>query len=467
MKIFLKSNAMVKLPFHTLSSLHERLNWFINLRWIAAISVLASVPFGEEILQFKIGFNQILIISSIIICFNIVYLLFLNYFPFKNEYQELGFAEVQIIIDLIIISFLIHYSGGIGNPFYFLYIVQVILSGILFPGIALPYINAVIAATLLTFWTVLEHLDLTSRYLLREEPITLSLIIASLAAFYITIFAGIYIINNFMNGYRSLKRIIDEKNELLEQALKERSKAFRFAAHELKSPVVAIQSTLEVAKSLFGGELRTEVFEMISKAERRSSQLIDIIKEMISVTQYNLGIEKKISKKVEWNDWLESNVNTHKALALRKNIELKLIKTKKLSTVIDSVGFEKIVNNLVGNSIRYTNSGGTVVVTSAIDNLYYGFSVKDNGIGIPNEDIEKIFEEFYRSKNARDTEQIGTGLGLNLVKEIVQASNGFITVESKLNEGSEFTVYFPRVQQNELSNKNKLKLNSLESELQS
>jgi len=69
--------------------------------------------------------------------------------------------------------------------------------------------------------------------------------------------------------------------------------------------------------------------------------------------------------------------------------------------------------------------------------------VKDSGIGIPKEDIEKIFEEFYRSKNAREAEQIGTGLGLNLVKEIVQHYEGEISVKSELRKGSEFKVEFP------------------------
>jgi signal transduction histidine kinase len=84
-----------------------------------------------------------------------------------------------------------------------------------------------------------------------------------------------------------LKKTIDEKNALLEKSIKDRSKAFRFAAHELKSPMIAIQSTLEVVKSLYAEELRKEVRNMVFKAEKRSSQAIDMIKEMIAVTQYN------------------------------------------------------------------------------------------------------------------------------------------------------------------------------------
>jgi len=81
-----------------------------------------------------------------------------------------------------------------------------------------------------------------------------------------------------------------------EKAIKDRSRTFRFAAHELKSPMIAIQSTLDVVKSLFANELRQEVKDMVLKAERRSSQVIDMVKEMITVTQYNLGMEKPVLK---------------------------------------------------------------------------------------------------------------------------------------------------------------------------
>lgn len=443
MKFDLSTSASAKLPFHTVASLKERLLWVSNLRWIAVISLLFCVPVAGEMFRFKLGFVEITNIAVILIVVNLLYFFIARYYPFRNEYQELAFLELQILVDLVIISFVIHYSGGIGNPFYFLYLVQVILSGIIFPGKFLPYFNAIFAAMLLTLWTILEHLVLVDRYLIREEP-SAALIITSLFAFYITNFAGIYIINNFMSGYRSLKRIIDEKNLQLEKAIKDRSRTFRYAAHELKSPMIAIQSTLEVVKSLFSDDLRPEVKDMVFKAERRSSQVIDMIKEMIAVTQYNLGMEKPVFEKVDFDEWLYGIVSHHKDYAKKKNIELiyKHLPYQFLIT-IDTNGIEKVVSNLVSNALRYTPSGGKVIVEIFVSDYSFGFQVKDTGIGIPKEDLKKIFEEFYRSKNAREMEQIGTGLGLNLVKEIVQHYNGEISVNSEIGKGSEFKVEFP------------------------
>jgi two-component system phosphate regulon sensor histidine kinase PhoR len=136
-------------------------------------------------------------------------------------------------------------------------------------------------------------------------------------------------------------------------------------------------------------------------------------------------------------------VNHHKPYADRKNIVLEYYHLPdQFNISIDVNGFEKLVSNLVSNALRYTLSGGRVGVGTFLNDFTYGFIVKDTGIGIPQEDLEKIFEEFYRSKNARETEQIGTGLGLNLVKEIVEHYGGEITVKSELGKGSEFKVEF-------------------------
>jgi signal transduction histidine kinase len=207
--------------------------------------------------------------------------------------------------------------------------------------------------------------------------------------------------------------------------------------------MIAIQSTLDVVKSLFADDLRQEVKDMVLKAERRSSQVIDMVKEMITVTQYNLGMEKPVFENIDFDEWLFSIVSHHKAYANNKNLELIYNHLSiTLIVTVDTNGFEKVVSNLVSNALRYTPSGGKVIVEPFMSDNSYGLIVKDSGIGIPKEDIEKIFEEFYRSKNAREAEQIGTGLGLNLVKEIVQHYEGEISVKSELRKGSEFKVKF-------------------------
>lgn len=378
------------------------------------------------------------------IILNLIILFLWRHLPQKNDFRELAFAEIQIIIDLVIIALLVHFSGGIRNPFFFLFIVQVILSGILFPGAVLPYVNAAVAALLLTLMSLFEFLGSIPQYSLEGGVISISYLITVLSSFYIITFSDVYIINNFMKNYQSLKKTVEEKSSQLEHVIEERSKAFRFAAHELKSPMVAIKSSLDLVLSLHWEDMTPGTRNMVLRADKRTDQIINMVKEMISISQYSLGTQKQEFFIVEYDEWLTKLVLTYVDNALQKNISLSIVHVNDNFFVdIDKPGLESVVSNLVSNAIRYTPRGGKVFVISFKKKNCFGFSVKDTGIGISEADKENIFSEFYRSKRAREMEQIGTGLGLNLVKEIVKINNGIITVESEVDKGSTFTVEFP------------------------
>lgn len=431
-------------PFHTIESMRVRIDWFINLRWLAVIGVLIAVPIGEEMLSFNLPYGNIILLAALLMVLNIIYFFFIRYLPFEREFDELVFVEIQIILDLIIISFLIHYSGGLTNPFFILYLVHVILSGSLFPGWKLPIINAALAALLFTVWTILEYNEVVQHYQLTVEPFTLSTLITALVAFYIINFAGLYIIKNFLIAFRSMKSVIDEKNIQLENAMKERSRVFRYAAHELKSPLAAIQSSISSVKSVFGNNGNEEAIQQIDRAEKRVDQVLNMVKELITISQYNLEFEKLKMEPVNFSEWLQTQVEQQIPLADKKNINIKFIPLdEELRLEIDKNGMEKVVLNLISNALRYTPNEGSITVRAFKSSAHYGFTVKDTGIGIPEDEQEKIFHEFYRSKEAKQMEKIGTGMGLSMVKEIVEKNGGEIFLESEVGKGSTFIVKFP------------------------
>lgn len=434
----------IALPFHTMEDLRMKIMWHINLRWLAIFVVLAAVPVAREMLNYNISYDEIIAVASIMIIVNIIFFFLYSFLPVKGEIYELASSEMQIVYDLVILSFLIHYAGGIENPFFILYLVPTILSGILFPGAFLPFLNATLSAVILTLWTVGEFSGFIDQIRLYEYPVSISHMIATLTAFYITNFVGIYIINNFMMRYRSLKSVIDRKNELLEKAMEDRNKAFRFAAHELKAPVTAIKSTLDVVLGLYEKNLNADIKNMLDRADTRAVQVLNMVKEMIVITQYNLGLDKTAPERVEFVSWLRQNVELQNSYARDKGIDLHFREIRKTKPVeIDKTGMETVVSNLVNNALRYTMEGGKVTVEPFIKSESFGFSVTDTGIGIDEKDIDKIFNEFYRSKQARQMEHIGTGLGLNMVKEIIKKIGGFIRVNSKPGEGSTFTITIP------------------------
>jgi len=434
----------LRFAFHTVQSLRERLEWYINIRWIALFGILASVPIGQDMFKFHLAYTNIILIAALLAVINIISTFTLRFIDYQSQYQEMIFAEIQIVLDLIIISYVIHYAGGIDNPFFFLYILQVIVSGILFPGAGLRFLNAFIACTLLTVWTVLEYNGIVDQYLLTEEPITLRILLTSLAAFYVTVFACVLIIHSFMKRYRNLKNIIDDKNLQLEKAMRERNKLFQFTAHEIKSPVTTIKTSLSVLRSLYGKNLNPEATQLLQRAERRSDQVLEMVKKMIEITHYHLSRETPQLETVDFQEWLCKTVVSHQSVAESKHIILTMKKIEKdVQIAIDTGALEKVVDNLVSNALRYTNEGGSVEVIPYADNKIFGFIVKDTGIGISEDEQKEIFIEFYRTPKAKEMEKLGTGLGLNLVKEIVRKHGGKIEVKSKVDEGSDFRIILP------------------------
>ena len=125
----------LRLPFYTVETLKDRLEWLINSRWLAVFAILASVPIGQQMFGFDLGYTQIMILGFILLVVNMVHFFSLHFINFRTELQELLFAEIMVLIDLIIISCLVHYSGGVDNPFYFFYIIVIILGVFLFPGV--------------------------------------------------------------------------------------------------------------------------------------------------------------------------------------------------------------------------------------------------------------------------------------------------------------------------------------------
>lgn len=113
--------SKIILPFNTVETLRSRLSWYINLRWLSIFAILTSIPIVQRLLHLEISYKHLVLIASILLAFNLFYFLLSRHLPYSDKIRELIFAEVQIVGDLIILSFLIHYSGGISNPFFFLY----------------------------------------------------------------------------------------------------------------------------------------------------------------------------------------------------------------------------------------------------------------------------------------------------------------------------------------------------------
>jgi two-component system phosphate regulon sensor histidine kinase PhoR len=219
-----------------------------------------------------------------------------------------------------------------------------------------------------------------------------------------------------------------------------RSQFVANVSHELKTPLTSIKGFAETLKYVKDDETREKFLDIIDKEAERLSRLINDIL-VLSNIESNLTVDVEEFKP---STVIEDVLNIIRKTAINKNIKLEF-KDENTKTILgDKDKFHQLVLNLVENAVKYSkDTSGRVEILSYNEDKYYCLQVKDNGIGIPKEDISRIFERFYRVDKSR--KKGGTGLGLAIVKHIVKIFNGEINVKSELGKGTTFNVKIPHI----------------------
>lgn len=226
----------------------------------------------------------------------------------------------------------------------------------------------------------------------------------------------------------------------LQQLEKYRREYLGNVSHELKTPLFNIQGY--VLTLLDGGlEDRSVNRQYLERAEKSINRLISIINDLESISRLESGELKLELIKCNIIKVFEESFEMHEMMAKERGIKLKFAhKTDKpIFVLADKKRIQEAINNLVANSIKYGRKNGTTTVDfiDLADNIL--IEVTDNGIGIEQKDIPRIFERFYRTDKSRSREMGGTGLGLSIVKHIIEAHQQTINVRSTVEEGSSFS----------------------------
>ena len=213
-------------------------------------------------------------------------------------------------------------------------------------------------------------------------------------------------------------------------------------SHELKTPLTSIKGYSE---TIMNGDLTYEEIKRFSKViNQEANRMGRLVSDLLQLSRFDY---KKVSwKKMMFSlDELALGVcEKMRFQAEQKKHKLECIVSNKPAQVYaDRDAIERVIINIVSNSIKYTPDGGiiTVYVGSVNSNAY--FKVVENGIGIPAKDLDRIFERFYRVDKARSRKAGGTGLGLSIVKEMIEGNNGTIDIRSEVNKGTEVIVTLP------------------------
>ncbi|MHB1253355.1 MAG: sensor histidine kinase [Candidatus Humimicrobiaceae bacterium] len=234
-------------------------------------------------------------------------------------------------------------------------------------------------------------------------------------------------------------------SQKLQEINVEKSKYLLYATHQLKAPFAAIQSYVDIILEGYSGNISQRTKDIVLKIKERCELLSNVIKEMLELSKLKSRNSGEISfKKLDINLVLLKVVERFQVIATTKNIIITFEKPKEIYYIRGSESqVDVLFAILIDNAINYSPANTIITVTlKKMESSQIYIGVKDQGIGIPEKNIRKIFNEFFRSNNAVDFHNNGTGLGLSIAKEIASIHNATIQVESKLNEGSCFSVIF-------------------------
>lgn len=224
-----------------------------------------------------------------------------------------------------------------------------------------------------------------------------------------------------------------------------RTEFLGYVSHELRTPVFTIQGYLE---TLLNGAIDdTKVNKaFLKKALDHTENLNTLLSDLIEISMIESGLMSLSFRYFNLFNFLSEILSEVKNYNLNKDLEISLNDfNKKIEIYGDKNRLKQVMLNLISNAIKYTKNGKIeLIVKEQLKNTVV-ISVKDTGIGIPKEDIERIFERFYRTERERASSIPGTGLGLAIVKHILEAHNSLIEVKSELNKGSEFSFKLKKV----------------------
>jgi heavy metal sensor kinase len=215
------------------------------------------------------------------------------------------------------------------------------------------------------------------------------------------------------------------------------------ASHELRTPLTIMQGELEIA--LRGERSVEEYIDTLGSSLEEVERMSRIVNDLLLLSKSDMGQETMQHESVDLESLIEGLLPPFKLMAEEQQIELSSSLAEVDMVCGDQLKLRQLLVNLLTNAIRYTSAGGKVNLM--VKNVESGveIAVADTGIGIPAEDIPRIFDRFYRADKARSRQYGGSGLGLSIVKSIVNSHEGTIKVDSVVGEGSVFKVVLPSV----------------------
>ena len=430
----------------------RRAFWLIRLRWVAVIGLCVTTFIASRLFTIGIQTTAVYMIAGVLALYNMIMRLLLGLAKRNHGSRGLSQATVRKIInfqmsaDLLMLTLLIHFSGGIENPFVIYYVFHMIIASILL-SVWESYLQATFASLLLFLLALLEYHGIIPHYCLDKflaldqyqyAPFVFGTVAVVSSALYLAVFMA----SSISTRLKRQEQGYWEANQQLAQKDRIKDEYVERVTHDIKGHLAAIKSSLDVVAGGFAGPLETKQQEFVNRAAERTKVLAAFVRQLLKLTQMRLSNRVEMSS-FSVDESVRNAIEAATDRAADKDIDVESrIEGNCFAVSGDRMSIEEMITNLIFNAVKYTPQGGRVSVKAYENSEHIIVSIKDNGIGIPENELPHIFDEFYRASNARACEKDGTGLGLSIAKQIVESHGGQIRAESRLGQGTlvEFTL---------------------------
>lgn len=434
-----------------------RLKWSVNIRYIMLLVILLLTLLGHAV---GLSYDMRGILVAVVLTFifnissNIVYtsLQYPRYWPY-----------IGIFLDMIVVTLIVHYTGGVESIFLPLYFLQIVGSNVHFSRMAGP-LNFAFGGGLFLTLVFLEYNGtiphLGQPYLAGIQIHQHQTYITTLAISMITLMG----ISTYRTGYvvRSLSTVehkLFEVNEELLQAnkafyvanrrLKEidqmKTEFISVASHQMRTPLSAIKWVLKMMMDGDVGTLTAEQQDLLQKGYQSNERMILLINDLLNVSRIEEGRFQYRFSRVDLREIVERVIDELGPEIKARGATFRYQKPERElpKASIDEQKMHLVVQNLIDNAVKYTPRGGKVTVTLKLEGDKIVCAVTDTGAGIPERQQDRIFSKFFRADNVIRMQTEGSGLGLFIAKNIVERHGGTIGFESKEGVGSTFSFALP------------------------
>jgi signal transduction histidine kinase len=432
--------------------------WFIKLRYMAVVMLLAFTIAGEYVLSFQFTSKQFIALisaSAFILLYNIIIHKVRKHVGcIPEKFNCLHLSLIQMALDLSSLMFVVYYTGLIESPLHLFFIFHMIIGSLILPGY-LVYTAAGIISFLFSLFTILQRYGIVERHIIigiytNIMPQTNTYDILFITIFTLMLLISVYIANRISRQLYKREQQLRTTLEKLNEAEVTKQKYIMGVVHEVKTPVTATHSIIDLIINKLVGPINTEVEKKLHRAKQRTEETLNLLNDILRISRLKI-LDVKSAEEIDIVKLIESLIDKQLEIVKTKSITLELLDKREENKKIrsDTILLELAISNLISNAIKYVDQNGTIEIVLEERDGMLSLEFSDTGIGIPKDSLPKIFTQFFRASNIDKTKHSGTGMGLAIVKEIVEMFGGTISVKSPSRIGTEqypgttFTILLP------------------------